>query len=341
MRINGYIVRAMQPDLLDRLLVTLSVRLRAFSVCRIQRGWRLSYSPFQAITIHYVLRGTASLRVGNGPWQSFAPNTIIVIPAGQSHALGEAGDCIGEARAEDHCLLHGDGLVSFVAGDGSPDALVVCGQISDSYSGALGLFELFQTAMVEVFPDNGVLKKSFELMLAEVTEPSLGTQAMTEVLMKQCLIILLRQHLTSSDFASPLIAALQSPKLARAVLAVIEQPGAPHSVDGLATLAGMGRTAFTERFSETFGHGPMEFVQRVRLRVAARLLTGTDLPIKVIAGSVGYASRTSFSKAFEAEFGVPPSQYRLVGSQDEAEPERVQDHPGVAPNYTYAAIETI
>ena len=39
-------------DILDRLLVTLAVRLHAFSVCQIQEGWRLSFDAFDSITIH-------------------------------------------------------------------------------------------------------------------------------------------------------------------------------------------------------------------------------------------------------------------------------------------------
>ena len=68
----------------------------------------------------------------------------------------------------------------------------------------------------------------------------------------------------------------------------------------------------------------MEFVQSVRLRIAARVLTSTDLSIKVIAASVGYASRSSFSKAFEVEFGAAPTQFRSVGGQDEGEPQRIE-----------------
>ena len=88
----------------------------------------------------------------------------------------------------------------------------------------------------------------------------------------------------------------------------------------------MSRTSFSERFSEVFGQAPMDFVQRVRLRIAARLLSGTDLPVKVIAGSVGYASRSSFSRAFEAIYGASPTDFRRFGSQDEPEPERVGLH---------------
>ena len=317
---KGVFVRA---DLIDRLLVTLAVRLRAFSVCRIQRGWQLEFSPFEAITVHYVLRGTGSLRVGDGPWQAFAPHSVIVVPARLSHALGEPEEVRGAARAEDHCRLHGDGLVSFMAGDGTPDTLLVCGQISASHDGALGLFELFLSPMIEAFASDAPLHGTFDLMLAEVAAPSLGTQAMTELLMKQCLIVMLRRHFLGGDDASPLLRALQEPKLARAVVAVLEHPGAPYSVDGLASLAGMSRTSFAVRFAEVFGQGPMDFVQKVRLRIAARLLTATDLPVKVVASSVGYASRSAFSRVFEATYGLSPSDFRSLGGGEEVEPERV------------------
>ncbi len=123
---------------------------------------------------------------------------------------------------------------------------------------------------------------------------------------------------------SPLLRALQEPKLARAVIAVLEHPGASYSVDSLASLAGMSRTSFAIRFADLFGQGPMDFVQKVRLRIAARLLTATDLPVKVVASSVGYASRTAFSRVFELTYGLPPSDFRSFGGGDEVEPQRVE-----------------
>lgn len=310
----------MQTDLLDRLLITLSVRLHAFSICQIQQGWRLAFTPFEAITVHYVLRGSGSLRVGESPWTPFRPYSIIVVPARQPHAVGEAYDAVGERQAADSCALHGDGLVTFQTGDGTPDTLLVCGQISAGYDGALGLFELFQSPIVEAFATDGVLHRSFDLMLAEVARPGLATQAMIEVLMKHCLIILLRQHLLGEAGASPLLTALREPRLARAVLAILEQPAAAHSVESLAALAGMSRAAFADRFSQAFEQAPMGFVQRVRLRIAARLLTTTDLPVKVVASTIGYSSRSAFSRVFEETYGASPTDYRAFGGQDEAEP---------------------
>ncbi len=300
----------MAADELDRLLTTLAIRLHACSVCQIQHGWGLAYSAFDAITIHFVLAGQGVLRVGTGPILPFAARSALVVPAHQPHVLGGSGPGIQFLRADEHCSMLGDGLVSFRAGDGSRDVLMLCGMISASHNSALGLFELLREPLIQDFSADASMSSVYDLMLAEVTRPGLGMQAMTEVLMKQCLIALLRQHLLHDGADSPLFTAVHHPRLARAVLAILDRPAASHSVGSLADLAGMSRASFAEHFSSAFQQGPIDFVQKVRLRIAARLLTTTDLPLKIIAQTVGYASHPSFSRAFNKAYGIDPLSFR-------------------------------
>ena len=306
----------MAADALDRLLTTLAVRLHACSVCQIQHGWGLAYSPFDAITIHFVLSGSGNFRVGTGPVLQFSSRNALVVPAHQPHSLGELGAGVQVVHADEHCSMLGDGLVLFTAGDGSRDILMLCGMISASHNSALGLFDLMREPLIQDFSGDPGMSPVFDLMLAEVARPGLGTQAMAEVLMKQCLIALLRQHLLRDGVGSPLFVALQHPRLARAVLAILEQPAEPHSVGSLANLAGMSRASFAEHFSQAFQKGPIDFLQEVRLRIAARLLTNTDLPLKVIAQTIGYASHPSFTRAFEQNYGAEPMSYRRRSAAD-------------------------
>ena len=308
-----------QVDTLDRLLKALAVRLHAFSVCEVQEGWQLAFPAFEAITVHYVLKGSGAFRVGNGPPHPFATRSVLVVPARQSHVLGEL-ESPQVVRAEDRCSMLGDGLVTFTAGDGSRDTLLLCGAIPATYGDALALFDLLREPMVGDASAGGVHHQTFDLMLAEVTKPGLGTQAMAELLMKQCLLALLRHRMREDAATVPLHAAFRQPRLGRAVLAVIEDPAAPHSVESLAGLAGMSRASFAEHFSRAFQQGPMEFVQKNRLRIGARLLTTTDLPIKVIAQSAGYAGATPFSRAFRAAYGTDPAAYRGLVADEDREP---------------------
>ncbi len=308
----------MDAEALERLLLTLAVRVHAFSVCEVQSGWRLAFDPEEAITIHYVLVGAGTLQLPGALPVQFGPQHLLIVPPGVPYSFSDGGDYIvGEARAADSCSMPSNGLVKFTAGDGSRDMLIACGEISANYAGAYGVFDHLREPIVADLSSNAIVRMALEVMLAEIASPSVGTQALTEALMKQCLILLLRQYLTQVGVHSPFFLALQDSRLAAAITHVIEQPSAPHRVGSLAALANMSRSAFAEHFSDVFGQPPMHFVQNVRLRLAAHLLKTTDLPINVIATRVGYASRSYFSKAFRDRYGTDPKMFRALGGYEE------------------------
>jgi len=184
--------------------------------------------------------------------------------------------------------------------------------ISATYSGSLGLFDTLQQPLIEDVSGVVRLCGAFETLFEELSHPGIGTRALSEALMKQCLVLLMRHHLADHGIQSPLFAVLQDHRLARAITAIVSRPDGRHSLDELAERAGMSRSTFSDRFSKVFGLSPIEFVQRVRLRQAAHLLGTTDLPVKVIASSVGYASRSHFSRAFRAFYNVDPKSYRTL-----------------------------
>jgi AraC-like DNA-binding protein len=315
----------MAADTLERLIITLAVRLHAFAYCVIQRGWRLVFDPMDAVTIHYVLKGSGHLETDAGASVGFGPDSIVIVPARVTQKLGAASDVAGDAPAEENCVVRDDGLVRFVAGDGSEDILVICGTISASYGGALGLFDHLREPIVEDCAGSNFIRHSFDMLIEEIGRPTIGTQVMTESLMKQCLIVVLRGHFARHGIASPLLAPLQDQRLAQALAAVIEKPAAPHTVESLAETAGMSRSAFAQAFARAYGQGPLDFVRRLRLRLAANLLSTTDLPIKVIAISIGYASRSYFSRAFRAAYGVDPKTFRHFGGYAEQEPGPIRE----------------
>lgn len=301
---------------LDRLLSTLDVRLRAFAVCEIRPGWSLVFDPMPAVVIHHVLAGGGLLRVGGVPDPvALVPGLMVVMPPGLGQRL-EVVDATGgrprEAAAGESCAALADGLIKFDAG---PEAvrgelLVACGTITATHGAGFGLFDGLRGPLVQDTGGSEPIRQAFRAMLAELASPGVGSGALTEALMKQCLILLLRGHLARLGPGSPLFAALADPRLARAVGAVLERPAHPHTLGGLAATAGMSRSSFALRFVTAFGQSPLDFVRQVRLREAARLLATTALPVKLVAASVGYASRSRFSQAFSDAYGLDPTGYR-------------------------------
>ena len=58
------------------------------------------------------------------------------------------------------------------------------------------------------------------------------------------------------------------------------------------------------------GQTPIEFVNDVRVRAAAELLTTTQLPIATIAAQTGFSSASFFTRTFRRLMHITPLAYR-------------------------------
>ena len=63
-------------------------------------------------------------------------------------------------------------------------------------------------------------------------------------------------------------------------------------------------------FLKTFGETPHEFVTRLRIERAKRLLLREGMPVTEVCFSTGYESLGSFSTRFRSLVGYSPSEYQ-------------------------------
>jgi AraC-like DNA-binding protein len=66
---------------------------------------------------------------------------------------------------------------------------------------------------------------------------------------------------------------------------------------------------FARSFKRAFGETPGRYLQRRRIERAQELFRETDLTVTEVSLEVGFRSLGSFSSAFSALVGDPPSQY--------------------------------
>lgn len=82
------------------------------------------------------------------------------------------------------------------------------------------------------------------------------------------------------------------------------------SVPEMARRAGMSRFHFIRRFAAALGITPYQYLLRVRICHAARLISATEHPPRTIARLVGFSSAGQMSRHFKLAFGLPPSCFR-------------------------------
>lgn len=94
--------------------------------------------------------------------------------------------------------------------------------------------------------------------------------------------------------------------------------GSPIRVEEMAEAVGISRSYLYRVFVSLFGVSPKRYLAETRMNQAALLLATTELPVSVIASSVGFDNALYFSKAFRATRGMTPTAYRERGGMPPA-----------------------
>jgi AraC-like DNA-binding protein len=85
-----------------------------------------------------------------------------------------------------------------------------------------------------------------------------------------------------------------------------------HRLDELATAARVSVTHYSALFRRHTGFAPIDFLIRLRVQHACRLLDTTKLPVGEIAERVGYRDPYYFTRCFRRVMGCAPRRYRKV-----------------------------
>jgi len=253
----------------------------------------------------------------------------ITLKAGESrqinlpnHALfvftynGDWGlDIEGEARS--HRDIRRGSAIGFESGRPHRWTAVTDGDLLLSWvPRAMGVLQQLPQGMIVIAsedkPYSDIMKHAVETYVAEYRS---GLYLKDDSVLQRCSEITLIQFIryaqkdiTTSEGAP---AGLEHDEyLLRAWTAYYAEPRRKWTVQALADAAGLARSSFSERFSNTFGAPPLQTITRLRLEKAMNMLLHSEAPLIEIAFSAGYNSEAAFVRAFHRQFGQPPGKIR-------------------------------
>jgi AraC-like DNA-binding protein len=103
---------------------------------------------------------------------------------------------------------------------------------------------------------------------------------------------------------------LSDPRLQKVLSEIHDNPAAAWTVEDLAKICGLSRTAFSVYFKAAIGMSPINYIMAWRIQIARRLLEDGELTLDRIAEKTGYADVNAFNRAFKRVTGSPPGMYR-------------------------------
>lgn len=154
------------------------------------------------------------------------------------------------------------------------------------------------------------LRATFDLIAQEATEGAMGSAFIGARLSDVLFVQALRACSSGPAGSVGWLAALRDPLLAPAINAMHADLAHPWTVDELARLAGMSRSAFAASFREKTGDTPLGHLTTWRLFRAKALLRDTGMSLQEIATRVGYRTGQALNRTFAKREGQPAGTWR-------------------------------
>ena len=279
--------------------------------------WCIQSPAYEGVRFGALLKGTCQLAI-----DGLAP--VIDLRAGDGYLLTDGrryriGSDIALPGVNMHDVL--EQVVDGIAYCGNrPDVQMLGGRFHLEGSHARYLLDgLPPVIHVPGGSDEATVQRwVLERISIELATRQVGLSAMMDNLAHIMVVQMLRDYLAAGRRDVGWLAALSDNKVGPVLTRMHEAPMRRWTVEELASLAGMSRSAFAARFSSLVGTSPLDYLIRWRMRLAARALVQGTASISTIAYAHGYESESAFSNAFKRVMGSAPRSYRTRASNTSA-----------------------
>ncbi|WP_299101393.1 AraC family transcriptional regulator [uncultured Winogradskyella sp.] len=92
---------------------------------------------------------------------------------------------------------------------------------------------------------------------------------------------------------------------------ILKNPSKSYNLEDLSNETGLSQAKLQDGFKFLYTRTVTEFIRHVRLEQARDLLKTTDLNISQVVYTIGFTSRSYFSKIFKEKYNVSPNEFKM------------------------------
>lgn len=272
--------------------------------------WAVRYTSFGQPVFCAVTKGRCRLAVDGEAPVILEEGDFVLLPATPAFTMGSIEPAPPVSIDPKAMVAASDAETRHGRQEGEPDMRQFGGYFSFEAPDA----SLFVSLLPRMIHVRGAerLTQLVRLVGDEAGRADVGRELILERYVEILLIEALRS--APADEAPPgLLRGLAEPRIALALKSMHAEVDRPWTVQALARHAAMSRSAFFDRFHQTVGMRPMEYLVTWRMALAKNLLQRQDLSLDAVAEKVGYGSASTFSTAFSRHVGMPPGRFARAG----------------------------
>lgn len=272
--------------------------------------WAVRFEAFPHVRFGTVVRGGAWLVVEGRANVALEEGDFFLLANPPRYVLGSAPD-VKPRSAKALLAASPDGGIRIRPE--RPEEAFVCGGhfVFDDQNAPLLLDFLPPLVLVRAQdPRISLISRVNDLLVHEVEANAVGGDLVIDRLAQVLLVHMLRAHAETPDRPAGWLAALRDDRIGAALRAMHADLSRPWTVEELAQVAMMSRSAFSASFKLHVGMAPLEYLIEWRMAIARDALARRTKSISELAFATGYESESAFSTAFRRVVGVSPKQFR-------------------------------
>jgi AraC-like DNA-binding protein len=279
--------------------------------------WNLALPERPYALFHYLSRGSATLALEHGREIHMTEGDFVVVTRGEPHVIySDRGTTplpikdLDRPSARLGVVRHG--------GSAPPLSTMICGNFTVSRPLCGSVLQLLPPLLLlKPTADGGWLEAILQRMVSESALERPGQDVALSRLTEVLFVEVLRSWIKSlSPGQGGWLGAISDPHIGPALKLIHEQPERAWTLRELGQHVGLGRSAFSARFTRLVGQPMQGYLIARRMADAAFLLESSDERIARIAARVGYETAAAFSKLFHRHHGLSPGRYRAVRRSD-------------------------
>ncbi|MFC9608239.1 AraC family transcriptional regulator [Streptomyces niveus] len=159
-------------------------------------------------------------------------------------------------------------------------------------------------------PRSRQLAQVTELLSSEVENNAVGRSLVLDHLAQILFVHVLRAHAEQTDRPTGWLGTLNDDGIGAALRALHADVAHRWTLQELADISRMSRSAFAASFKKQVGTAPLEYLIQWRMSLARDALRRNTRSISELASATGYESESAFSTAFRRVTGSSPRQFR-------------------------------
>ncbi|MDA5144079.1 AraC family transcriptional regulator [Streptomyces sp. AD681] len=277
--------------------------------------WAVRFDPYEHVKLGVVLAGECWMVTDACEPVSLRQGDFFLLNNPPAYTLTSAPD-VAPSRVMAFRESEDDGEVR-IGLEADEDTYVCCIDFVFEEANASVLFDVLPpVVLVRAGDPRGALLANLSaLTVAEMESAGVGRSLVLEHLAQLILVHMLRVHADETERPVGWLGALVEDGIGAALRAMHGDVSRRWTLDELAAISHMSRSAFSAAFKAKVGTAPLTYLIEWRMSLARDALRRNTRSISELAAATGYESESAFSTAFRRVVGSSPRYFRDEAQQ--------------------------